>query len=380
MDSRSSATLRANRPSNVVGCFSVNQQQNLRTRRLRTLTWGAIPVVLTGALLSVDRIPGTDITLTVPYAAEGPGPVVDTLGEVEGMQVVDVEAPETYQPTGQLNMTTVSVRTNMTMAQALGRWLFTDDTLVPIENIIPQGKTDEEVQEANQQAFTQSESAATVAAMDYLNKPVRIEVAQVLDDAPAAATLHDGDVITAVNSEPVTEPGEVQEKIRGLAPGDDVTLDITRDGKDRTEKVTLGAHPEDKDIPLLGILMTSVPTEDITVDYNLQDIGGPSAGMMFTLAVIDKLSTEDLTGGTTVAGTGTIGEDGQVGPIGGIVHKVRASRDAGAQLFLSPAENCAEAISRDTGDMVVAKVHTLDDAITAMHDFAAGDEVETCAK
>ncbi|WP_295805496.1 PDZ domain-containing protein [uncultured Corynebacterium sp.] len=358
----------------------MNQQQNPRTRRLRTLTWGAIPVVLTGALLSVDRIPGTDITLTVPYAAEGPGPVVDTLGEVEGMQVVDVEAPETYQPTGQLNMTTVSVRTNMTMAQALGRWLFTDDTLVPIENIIPQGKTDEEVQEANQQAFTQSESAATVAAMDYLNEPVRIEVAQVLNDAPAAATLHDGDIITAVNSEPVTEPGEVQEKVRGLSPGDDVTLDITRDGKERTEKVTLGAHPEDKDIPLLGILMTSVPTEDITVDYNLQDIGGPSAGMMFTLAVIDKLSTEDLTGGVKVAGTGTIGEDGQVGPIGGIVHKVRASRDAGAQLFLSPAENCAEAISRDTGDMVVAKVHTLDDAITAMHDFAAGDEVETCAK
>ena len=356
----------------------MNRQQNPRPRRLRTLTWGAIPVALTGALLSIDRIPGTDITLTVPYASEGPGPVVDTLGEVEGMQVVEVKAPETFEPSGQLNMTTVSVRTNMTMAQALGRWMFTDDTLVPIENIIPQGKTDEEVQEANQQAFTQSESAATVAAMDYLNKPVRIEVAQVLGDAPAADSLHEGDIITAVNADPVSEPGEVQEKVRELAPGDEVTLDIVREGKDSTVTVTLGAHPEDEDTPLLGILMMSVPTEDISVDYNLQDIGGPSAGMMFTLAVIDKLSTEDLTGGAVVAGTGTIGEDGQVGPIGGIAHKVRASRDAGAELFLSPAENCAEATSRDTGDMVVAKVHTLDDAIAAMRNFADGEEVETC--
>lgn len=352
--------------------------QNPRARRLSTLTWGAIPVVLTGALLSIDHIPGTDITLSVPYAAEGPGPTVDTLGKVEGEPVVNVEAPETFQPQGHLNMTTVSVRTNMTLAQALGRWLLTDDTIVPIENVIPQGKTDKEVQEANQQAFTQSESAATVAAMDYLDKPVRIEVAQVLDDGPAAGALDDADIITTVNGDKVTEPGQVQEKIRALQPGDEVELGIVRKGEEKTVGVTLGSHPEQGDVALLGILMTSVPTEDITVDYNLQDIGGPSAGMMFTLAVIDKLSSEDLTGGRFVAGTGTIGEDGEVGPIGGIVYKVSAAQEAGAELFLAPADNCAEAVSRKTGDMVVAKVHTLDDAIEAMHNFAEGSPVETC--
>lgn len=335
-------------------------------------------MVLTGALLSVDHIPGTDITLSVPYAAEGPGPTVDTLGEVEGEPVVNVEAPETFQPEGHLNMTTVSVRTNMTLAQALGRWLFTDDTIVPIENVIPQGKTDEEVQEANQQAFTQSESAATIAAMDYLNKPVRIEVAQVLDDGPASGALDDADIITTVNGDKVAEPGQVQEKIQALQPGDEVELGIVRKGEEKTVRVTLGSHPEQEDVALLGILMTSVPTEDITVDYNLQDIGGPSAGMMFTLAVIDKLSSEDLTGGQFVAGTGTIGEDGEVGPIGGIVHKVSAAQEAGAELFLAPADNCAEAVSRDTGDMVVAKVHTLDDAIEAMHNFSEGKPVEIC--
>ena len=133
-------------------------------RRLRTLVWGAIPVIVLGGALSIDRIPGTDIALTVPYAAEGPGPTVDTLSEVDGTEVVDVKAPKTYETSGQLNMTTVSVRTNMTLTQALGRWIMTDDTLVPIDTVIPQGQTDEEVNESNEQAFTQSESAATVAA------------------------------------------------------------------------------------------------------------------------------------------------------------------------------------------------------------------------
>ena len=114
------------------------------------------------------------------------------------------------------------------------------------------------------------------------------------------------------------------------------------------------------------------------MNYNLNDIGGPSAGMMFSLAVIDKLTPGALNGGKFVAGTGTINEDGEVGPIGGIVHKVHAAQEAGAELFLAPADNCAEAVSRDTGDMVVAKVHTLDDAIEAMQNFAEGNAVETC--
>lgn len=339
---------------------------------------GAIPVVLTGALLSIDHIPGTDIALTVPYAAEGPGPTVDTLGEVDGTQVVDVHAPHTYATTGQLNMTTVSVRTRMTMAQALGRWLLTDDTIVPIDTVIPQGQTDEQINELNQQAFTQSESAATVAAMDYLDIPVKIVVAQVLENSAAAGAIEAEDVITAIDGEEVSEPGQVQERIQGKKPGDAITLSVLRKGKPLHKEIVLGENPHAKGQALLGVSMTSEPKEDISVEYNLQDVGGPSAGMMFTLAVIDKLTEENLTGGAFVAGTGTIEEDGEVGPIGGIMHKVQAAKDAGAELFLAPADNCAEAVRRDTGDMVVAKVSTLEDAIEAMDAFAAGGEVETC--
>ena len=118
----------------------------------------------------------------------------------------------------------------------------------------------------------------------------------------------------------------------------------------------------------------------MNVTYNLQDVGGPSAGMMFSLAVIDKLTEDDLTEGHFVAGTGTISEDGTVGPIGGIEHKVEASQEAGAELFLAPAANCEAATSRDHGDMVIASVETLDDAIHAIEDFASGAEVKTCAE
>ncbi|MFS0181589.1 PDZ domain-containing protein [Corynebacterium striatum] len=360
---------------NVVGCFIVNSPEN---RRLRTLAWGAIPVVVLGAALSIDHIPGTDVALTVPYAAEGPGPTVDTLSEVDGTKVVDVTAPKTYETSGQLNMTTVSVRTNMTLAQALGRWIMTDDTLVPIDTVIPQGKTDEEVNESNKQAFTQSEAAATVAAMNYLKVPVKIVVAQVLKDAPATGVVKAEDIITSVDGKDVSEPGQVQELVRSKKPGDRMELGIERKGKKLTEEITLGSHPDDDSVALLGISMTSQPKEDIKVQYNLQDIGGPSAGMMFTLAVIDKLSEGELNGGKFVAGTGMINEDGTVGPIGGIVHKVEASKQAGAELFLAPADNCAEATSRDTGDMVVAKVESIDDAIAAMDNFAHGKKVETC--
>ena len=347
-------------------------------RRRRTLALGAIPVVLTGALVGIDHVPGTDISLTVPYAAEGPGPTVNTLGEVEGVDVVAVEAPQIYDTAGNLNMTTVSVRTNMTLAQAFGRWLFSDDTIVPIETIIPQDMTDEEVEQSNKQAFTESESAATVAAMDYLKLPVKIEIAEVVEGSPAAGEVNKDDIVTAIDGAAVSEPGQVQELIRAKKPGDRVEVSLNRSGQELTRVVTLGSLPEDEEVPFLGLSMLSVPAQDISVDYNLQDIGGPSAGMMFTLAVIDKLSPGELNGGKFVAGTGTIEESGAVGPIGGIQHKVRAAEEAGAQLFLAPADNCAEAVKGGSGNMEIAKVEDLRSATTAMDNFAQGKAVDSC--
>lgn len=340
---------------------------------------GAPLLLVTGALL-IGGVPGTDIRFTVPYAAQGPGPVFDTLGDVNGTPVIDIEGAEVDPTAGSLDMTTVSVRTNMTMGQAIGRWLFHDDTIVPIEQIMPKNVTDEEMRQHNEESFVASEAAATVAAMRYLGEPTRVIVHGVLEDAPAAETLHAGDIITKVADQEVSEPQQVQKIVRDHAPGDEIEIEFT--GRDAAEPttatITLGTNPEDEALPLLGVTMTSEPAGDVSVNYNLNDIGGPSAGMIFTLAVIDKLSPGQLNGGHQVAGTGTIAEDGSVGPIGGITHKIEGARDGGAELFLAPDKNCAEARKADAGDMVIASVSSIDEAIAAMEDFAAGRPVTTC--
>lgn len=339
---------------------------------------GAVPVAAMTLALSLNHIPFTDISLAVPYAAQGPGPTFNTLGDVDGTPVVDVEGTPTDETSGNLNMTTVSVRTNMTLAQALGRWIGAGDTIVPIDQVLPPDLSEEEMEEANKQSFVASEAAATVAAMRFLGRPTSVVVHDTVQDSAAAGNLEVGDVISAVDGEDIAQPSQVQDLVRAHAPGDTLRLGIERGGEKKEVDVTLGASPEDAAVPQLGILMTSAPADGVTVTYNLNDIGGPSAGMMFSLAVIDKLSPGELNSGKFVAGTGTIAEDGSVGPIGGISHKIEASREAGAELFLAPADNCAEAARADAGGMTVASVATLDDAVRAMDDFAAGRDVAAC--
>ncbi|ALC05244.1 hypothetical protein CDES_03960 [Corynebacterium deserti GIMN1.010] len=347
-------------------------------RRIKTLAWGAVPLVLLASLVSIDRIPGTNINLSVPYAAEGPGPTINTLGEVDGQDVVSISGADLDDTEGNLNMTTVSVRTGMTLSQVLARWLFTDDTIVPIEQIFPSGQSSEEVEESNRTAFISSESSATIAAMNYLGMPVMVEVADVVEDSAAFGHFEAGDHLISIDGTPITTPGEAQEIVRSKSPGNDVTIVFERADAQSQATITLGEHPDDPSVPLLGISMTSVPTSGIDVDYNLEDIGGPSAGMMFSLAVVDKLSPGALNGGKFVAGTGTIAEDGSVGPIGGIAHKVRAAEDAGAEVFLAPADNCAEAMSAKPENMTVLKVDTLSQAIEQMAAYNEGADYQTC--
>ena len=370
--------------SNIGANGSVGKPTGKKKPRMTSVALGAIPVVILGALVSMDHIPGTNISLAVPYAAEGKGPTFNTLSDVHGTPVVDVTAGEGFEvdehPNGNLNMTTVSVRTNMTVVQAFTRWIASDDTMVPIEKIYPPGTNREQFQEQNQAAFSASEAAATVAAMNYLDIPTRTAIAQVLEISAGKDQLADGDVLHKVDGQEIHSPEDVQNAVRGHKPNETIHLEFERDGKQREADVELLENPHAKGEALLGITMTSVPDADIDVAYNLQDVGGPSAGMIFSLAVIDKLSDGDLTSGKFVAGTGTIAPNSQVGPIGGIAHKVAKSAEVGAELFLAPADNCAEATSVDHGEMVIAKVETLDDAIAAMDAFANGDDVVTCGE
>lgn len=346
-------------------------------RRTRTIALGAIPLLMLTSLVSMDRIPGTDIDLTVPYAAEGPGPLFDTLGQFNGEDVIEITGTNVDKTEGSLNLTTVSVRSGMTLTQALGRWLFTDDTLVPIEQVFPQDMTEDEVKEMNQQAFSSSEASATTAAMHYLNLPVGTEIAGVIEGSAADGILDVGDRVKEVDDEGDLTPSEVQAKVQAKKPGDEVRIKFDDpDGNEREETITLDESPVHDGQPRLGILMAAVPTGGMDVKYNLTDVGGPSAGMMFALAVIDKLDPANITHGMKIAGTGTINEDGAVGPIGGITHKVRASKDAGAEVFLAPAMNCSELTN--VTDIPIIKVNNIKDAIQSLDDFANGREYPTC--
>lgn len=334
-------------------------------RRTRTLLLGAVPIVAVGAALVTP-------VGAVPYAAEGPGPLVDVLGDVDGTPIIKVGGTDRVdKPAGEMDMTTVSVAHSLALPTAVGLWLDPEQDLVPIETIFPPGVPQEEVEEQNAVAFTNSESNATVAALRELGLPVETYVAHIVKDGASAGKLEDGDVILAADGKKIDSPAEVVMVVAAHKPGDTVDLRIRRGDKGLDVPVTVGEDPESPGTPHIGVIVGAQPAGGLDITYNVKDIGGPSAGLLLTLGVIDKLSPGDLTGGAHVAGTGTIAPDGTVGPIGGITHKIAAARDGGADFFLVPEDNCAEALTGDPGDMPLIQVGTVDDALKALEDPGA---------
>ncbi|MFC4602433.1 PDZ domain-containing protein [Rhodococcus kronopolitis] len=338
-------------------------------RRMVTLVAAMVPVLV---LLLLG------MTLTVPFAALGPGPTFNTLGEVDGKQVVQIEGTDVDPTSGNLNMTTVSVRDGLNIFEAFGFWLSGRHGLVPREEVYPPEKTRDEVKEENNQEMVQSESSAELAALHYLDLPVALEVAEVSEDGPAAGALRQGDQLLTVDGQQVRTVGEVQRAVATLAPGTQVQIGVRRDGQDLTVPVTLGERPGGQGAGYLGITPTEDPEVPFTVDFNLSEVGGPSAGLMFTLAVIDKLSPGELSGGDFVAGTGTIDSDGDVGPIGGIPYKLIAAREAGATTFLVPASNCDEARVNTPDGLRLVRVENLDGAVQALESLNNGGDAPSC--
>ena len=343
-------------------------------RRIATLLVALLPVLVLGVLGSA---------VTVPFAALGPGPTFDTLGEVDGKPVVDIEGDVggtgVDEPSGNLNMTTVAVRDELTVFDALGLWLSGRQGLVPRDQIYPPDQSREDVENANQADFAQSEDSAELAALNHLGLPTSLSVSQVGDDGPATGILQEGDRITAIDGTPVSTVADVQKAVGAATPGEAVSIDVTRDGTPATESVTVAARPDDAQRGYLGITPEETPDVPFTVQFNLADVGGPSAGLMFSLAVVDKLGPGDLSGGQFVAGTGTIDADGDVGPIGGIPYKLVAAREAGATIFLVPADNCAEALTRAPDGLRLVRVTSLDDAIDSLDSLTSGGDAPSCS-
>lgn len=338
-------------------------------RRILTLLAAFVPVLVLGVAGSA---------VTVPFVALGPGPTFNTLGEVEGKQVVDVQNAPVQPTSGNLNMTTVSVRDGLNIFEAFGLWADGRYGIRPRSEVYPPGVPREQVDKSNQQDFKNSESNAELAALHYLKYPTVVKVQTVTDNSPAKGVLQTGDELLSVAGRPVGHAADVVDAVRAAAPGTGVPIVVRRGDAEQTVNVTVGAQPQDKTKGYLGVSLDEQPRSAIKVAFNLADIGGPSAGLMFSLALVDKLSTGKLNDGKFVAGTGTIDPDGKVGPIGGIQYKMIAAREAGAQTFLVPADNCSEARQRTPAGLKLVKVDTLTSAVHSLEDLTAGKTVPSC--
>jgi Lon-like protease len=336
-------------------------------RRTATLLVSAILVVVLAAGAAV---------LDVPYVVLQPGPTANTLGAVAGQQLITIEGHPSYPADGHLNLTTVSViggpGQRMDLLTALRAWLNRNDAVVPEDQLFPKGQTAKQADEENTAEMTQSQEDATAAALTHLGIPyvTKVTVQEVAKGAPAEGKLRKGDVVVAIDGVTVHKGDDVRTLITKHAPGQTVRVTVQRGGTTVTE--TVGTRKGDDGRAVVGVLSTETFVFPFTVRIRLDDVGGPSAGLMFALGIVDKLTPGNLTGGKFVAGTGTIDDAGHVGAIGGIQQKLRGAREAGATVFFVPADNCREAKADHPSGLTMVKVSTLDDAVSALDSVAAG--------
>ncbi|MGK5170566.1 YlbL family protein [Geodermatophilus sp. CPCC 205761] len=339
------------------------------TRRIAVLSVGVVLLVVFGVL---------GAAVPVPYVAQVPGPTFDTLGEIDGEPVIGVEGRERNDVDGQLTLTTVGVsRAGLSLVEAVQGWFDDEVSVVPEESVYPSDRTEEETREANRQAFLTSEEAAEAAALSTLDYPVKVVVRGLADDSPSEGRLEEGDAIESVDGRATPDAATLDAVLASIPGGSSVPVAYTRLGEPGTTTITTRAADQ-RAGSLLGVLIREQPSAPFDVDIRVEDVGGPSAGLMLALGILDLVGDTDLTGGAAVAGTGTIDAAGEVGPIGGVQLKMVAAREIGAELFLVPAGNCADALAAPQPGLPVARVATLDDALQALEDLRAGRTPESC--
>ena len=344
------------------------------SRRSLTLLIATVGVI---AALAVS------VLVSVPYVILGPGPTLNTLGkDSSGQPLITISGHATYPTAGHLNMVTVGYRggpgVKLNIFSALAAWLNPHEAVVPASELFPPGQTQQQAQQADTQQMTGSQQDATAAALTELHIVYQTpaDVVKANPGFPAYGVLKAGDVITAVDGHPVTSQAPLASLIDAHPAGSTLTLTITRNGQPQTVRV---GTKESGGRPVMGVQVQPGPFQfPFTVKFSVGDIGGPSAGMMFALGIIDKLTAMNLTGGKFIAGTGEIEPGGQVDPIGGIQQKMVGARDAGATVFLAPASNCSDVRGAIPAGLQVVKVATLSQAVTYLQDIKAGQPVPSC--
>lgn len=324
------------------------------------------------------------VLVPVPYAIGSPGPTRDTLGKQNGTPLIKVEGEPTFTSTGELRLTTVSFAGGpgypVTVPEVLRAWLSGTSIVSPVETVFPSDRSQGEIDKENHAEMISSQENATVAALEELGYtvPARLGVAGTVEGTGAVGIVKEGDVVVALEGEAVATYTELVDALKQIEPGQRVSLGIERAGKRLDVEIVTGERQGGGS--QLGVFID--PSFDLPVDVTIkiEDIGGPSAGTMFALGIIDKLTPADEANGVVIAGTGTMDVDGTVGRIGGIQQKLAGARRDGATWFIAPAGNCDEVVGNVPALLHVVKVETLREARVAMTAIGAGrgDSLPTC--
>lgn len=334
------------------------------------------------ALVALVMVVIAGVRVTVPFTLFEPGPTINVLGKLDGRQILEVKGHPVYRDNGQLRMVTIILTQPLepvSVWSALYTWLNPSDALYPTGVIYGKGETNAQNKAQDAQLMSSSQEDAVAAALHlagirYASRPA---VASVLPGAPAAGKLKPGDAFVAVDGVATPTAQQLIRQVRSRPPGSTLRVEIRRGNATRVfavRTVPAGTTPALRKQARIGVGLSMAYRFPFTVKVRLSDsIGGPSAGMMFALAIYDLLTPGSLTDGRSVAGTGTITADGTVGVIGGIAQKIAGAQADGARLFLVPAGNCDEAVHADydPAKMRLVKVSTLRGALGAVRAWAA---------
>ncbi len=324
------------------------------------------------------------VLLPVPYVTMSPGPTVDVLGKRADRTIIEVQGHRTFPTEGDLRLTTVSVTSPnqaVGLGETLGAWFDRTRAVYPRDAIYPPEQSADDVQQQSAVEMVDSQDLAIAAALTEMGYrlPRSITVQAVTKGSPADGNLQPEDRIQSVNGVLIRSAEQVASAIQRTGVGETAGFVVRRDGRTQTVEVTAEAATDDAERAVVGVQIKTGYRFPFQVSLRLGDkIGGPSAGLIFSLGIYDTLTPGSLSGGTDIAGTGTIDEDGNVGSIGGIQQKIVAARDAGARVFLVPPGNCGSALQADVrkDEIELVKAATMHSAVQSLEAYARDEDAD----